>query len=125
MEMTGARIKSEAAGIDQAGRPKVHLGTGGVLKASARSRLDADDSGPGRIQNKDMSAGRIDGHPLGFLQTEAAGIVTNQRRRIQITVWSLPNLDQFNGMGLEDEQTIELAIKCRVNRVPDRGGDPG
>ncbi len=121
MEMAGARVKCEAAGINQAGLPEVHLGNRCVLKATARFRLDAEDSGPGRIQNKEMSAGRIDGHPLRVLQAEVPGIVTNQRRRIQIPIWVLQNLNQLVSRGLKDEQTIELAIKCRVNRVPDPG----
>ncbi len=125
VEMASARVESEATEINQAGPPEVHLGNDCVVKATARSRLDGDDPGPSRIQNKYVSARRVDGHALRVPQAKMPGIVANHRPRVQVAVGALRNLNQLVGRELKDEQTIELAIKGHVNRVLNRRRDPG
>src|SRR3989304_7317762 len=83
------------------------------------------DPRPNRIQDKNVSACRINSHALRVLQAKAPHIVADQRFRIKLPLGAFHNLNQPVVRGLEDEQAMEPIIEGHVDRVLNLSRDAG
>ena len=73
--MTAGRIQGQTPDIAQAGLRQIDLCDHSAVKATIGVGLNAHDPWPSPIQDKEVAAGRIDGHPLRVLKTKRTSIV--------------------------------------------------
>ncbi len=125
VKMTARRIESDPSHVRRPARGEVDRRDVGVGEAAVRAGLEARDPRSARIEDKDRPARRIDGHPRGMAQAEAAHVITHKRGRVEASIGIRLDREQPAAVLAQQEKPIADIVERDVDPVADARGDLG